>query len=130
MEYRIGLAALYGAALISLAACGGGGGGGDNAAVCAPPAAPTTGLTLYDSLCGGTLDGNKRQRGRATRHDPEGGPHRARDGLAHGQCRDPGPLAAVLSAARHSIEFPRGKLGRVVRPDRAGRFGQRLAGVP
>ncbi len=61
MEYRIGLAALYGAALISLAACGGGGGGGDNAAVCAPPAAPTTGLTLYDSLCGGTLDGNKWQ---------------------------------------------------------------------
>ncbi len=60
MGYRIGLTALCGAALTSLAACGGGG-GGDNTAVCAPPAASTTGLTLYDSLCGGTLDGNKWQ---------------------------------------------------------------------
>jgi len=52
MGYRIGLTALCGAALISLAACGGGGGGGDNM-----PAGPT----LYDSLSGGTLDGSKWQ---------------------------------------------------------------------
>ena len=55
MAYRIGLAALFGAALVFLAACGSSSGDGENR-----PTGPT-GLTLYDSLGGSALDGTKWQ---------------------------------------------------------------------